>query len=297
MDNILTLVATTAGPLDPVLIDGVRDALFRLGAEVGRPNWLAPEKACDIAFSDLNTDQADSAARSILGKNAIDVVAQSAAGRRKQLLVADMESTLIRNEMLDELADFVGLRAEIAEVTARAMNGELDFEAALDARVALLARLPAATLVEAAARITEMPGARQLVTTMRKHGAYTAVVSGGFRYFTGKVRAQLGLDIDFANDLLIEDGKLTGKVARPILGRQAKYDTLVQLATERGLPLSATLSVGDGANDLDMILAAGLGIAFHAKPAVAARAKWRIEHGDLSTLLYVQGYRDTEFAS
>jgi phosphoserine phosphatase len=296
MENTLTLIAAEVGLLDLALIDGVRDALFRLGAEVGRPDWLAADRACDIAFGDLNTDQADAAARSVIGEHAIDVVAQPAAGRRKQLLVADMESTLIRNEMLDELAEFVGLGAEIATVTARAMNGELDFEAALDARVALLAGLPAATLDEAATRITEMPGARQLIATMRHHGAYTAIVSGGFRFFTSKVRAQLGLDIDFANDLLIEDGVLTGAVARPILGRQAKYDTLVQLATAHGLPLSATLSVGDGANDLDMILAAGLGIAFHAKPAVAARAKWRIEDCDLTALLYVQGYRDTAFA-
>jgi phosphoserine phosphatase len=205
-----------------------------------------------------------------------------------------MESTLIRDEMLDELAEHVGARAKVAAITARAMNGELDFERAVEARVALLAGLPASVLDEAAARIELMPGARALIATMRAHGATAVMVSGGFRCFTRKVAGLLGIDAEFANELVIEAGKLTGVVTKPILGRQAKYDTLIGQTAAAGLPLAASLAVGDGANDLDMILAAGLGIAFHAKPAVAARAKWRIEHADLTALLYAQGYRADE---
>jgi phosphoserine phosphatase len=208
-----------------------------------------------------------------------------------------MESTLIRNEMLDELADFVGLRDKITAITERAMNGELDFESAIDARVALLKDLPETVLEKCAEVIAYTPGADALVATMRRSGAKTVLVSGGFDFYTKKVRETLGMDVDFANRLGIEGGRLTGKVLRPVLGRQAKYETLVRLASEAGLPLSATVAVGDGANDLDMLLAAGLGIAFHAKPSVAARAKWRVDHGDLTALLYAQGYRGDEIVT
>jgi phosphoserine phosphatase len=209
-------------------------------------------------------------------------------------LIADMESTLIRNEMLDELADYVGARAEIADITARAMNGELDFESALEARVKLLAGLDESVLAETAAKIEFMPGSQSLAATMRLHGARLAIVSGGFRFYTRRVANQLGIPEEYANELEVVGGKLTGRVVPPILGRQAKFDTLVRLSAEQGLPLAATLAVGDGANDLDMIAAAGLGVAFHAKPIVAARAKWRIEHGDLTALLYAQGYHSGE---
>ncbi len=290
-DHVVTLIAAPGETLDAALIDDARAALFRLGAELGAPDWLAPDAVCDLPYADLNDDQAEAALRALIGPRPIDIVAQPQADRRKRLLVADMESTLIRNEMLDELAEFVGLSAEIAAITARAMNGELDFEAALDTRVGLLKGLDVATLEAAADRITLMPGATQLIATMRQEGALTVLVSGGFRFFSGKVRAALGLDLDFANELLIRDGRLTGAVGRPILGRRAKYETLVRLATEQGIGLSQTLAVGDGANDIEMIEAAGLGIAFHAKPSVAARAKNRIVHGDLGALLYAQGYR------
>ena len=295
LDHVLTLIAPDGGaPLAAGLIAELRETLYRLGAEVGTPDWLKPGQVCDLDYADLNADQADAAARRLLDTLPVDVVAQPKAERRKRLLVADMESTLIRNEMLDELADFVGLRAEIAGITARAMNGELDFEGAVEARVALLKDLPAKVLDESATRMELMPGAKALVATMRRHGAATVLVSGGFRFFTRKVAALLGMDREFGNDLEIADAKLTGRVIKPILGRQAKFDTLVQQATEAGLPLAATLAVGDGANDLDMIQAAGLGIAFHAKPIVAERAKWRIEHNDLTSLLYAQGYRAGE---
>lgn len=296
-DQVLTLIAGPDEALEPDLIAAVREALFRLGAETGAPATLAERRASDIPFGSLNADQADAAARQLLAGRAVDVVAQPRAERRKRLLIADMESTLIRNEMLDELAVFVGLHDEIAAVTRRAMNGELEFEAALEARVRLLKGLPVAVLAEAATRIEPMPGARRLVATMRRHGALTVLVSGGFRCFSAGVRQVLGLDLEFANELLLEDGVVTGAVGRPILGRRAKYETLVRLAAERGLPLAATLAVGDGANDIDMIQAAGLGIAFHAKPVVAARAKCRIEHGDLTALLYAQGYREAEIAA
>ena len=297
-DDVLTLIAPPDGTaLDERDVAAVRDRLRDLGADAERPDWLAPGRACDIAFRHLHYDQAEAVARHVLAALPIDVIAQPMAARRKKLLVADMESTLIRNEMLDELADFVGLRDRIAAITARAMNGELDFEGALDERVALLAGLDTATLDEAGRRIVLMPGAKTLVQTMRHHGALTVLVSGGFRYYSANVRAELGLDRDYANTLELADGKVTGKVSRPILGRQAKLDTLVQIAAELGLPLEATLAVGDGANDLAMILAAGLGIAFHAKPTVAAAAKWRIDHGDLTALLYAQGYREAEIVT
>jgi phosphoserine phosphatase len=293
-DHVITLIAET---LDIDLMEDLGAALHRLGAAVGYPRWLAPDAACDLDFTDLDPDQADAAARLLIGGRKIDVVAQPAADRRKRLLVADMESTLIENEMLDELADFVGLHDEIAGITARAMNGELDFESALEARVKLLTGMKIAVLKAAAKRIRLMPGARPLIATMRAAGARTVLVSGGFRFFTRQVASMLGMDAEFANDLDIAKGKLAGTVARPILGRQAKFDTLVREAAHAGLPLAATLAVGDGANDLDLIMAAGLGIAYHAKPIVAARARWRIEHGDLSALLYAQGYRADEIVA
>jgi phosphoserine phosphatase len=207
-----------------------------------------------------------------------------------------MESTIIENEMLDELAEFLGLRDEVSEITRQAMNGEIDFAAALVARVALLAGMKATRLAEAASRIRIMPGAAALVATMRAHGAHAALVSGGFTVFTASVRQTLGFDSDIANELIVEKGRLTGTVRAPIVTRETKLAALKSLAAERGLPLAACLAVGDGANDLPMIEAAGLGVAFRAKPAVAARARIRIDHGDLTALLYAQGYRESEIA-
>lgn len=274
-------------------------ALHRLGAHVGAPDWLGADEACDIPFDGLEADQATAAARGALAASfdgaAIDVVAQAAAGRRKALLVADMESTIIVNEMLDELADLLGLRAQVAEITRRAMNDEIDFSAALRERVGLLKGLPESALDEAGARIRIMPGAATLVATMRRHGAYAVLVSGGFRRYTGRIRSELGFDADVANELLVENGQLAGMVREPILTRDGKLDALKRFAAEQGLSLAATLAVGDGANDLPMINAAGLGVAYHGKPSVAARARVRIDHGDLTALLYAQGYRREEF--
>jgi phosphoserine phosphatase len=206
-----------------------------------------------------------------------------------------MESTMIENEMLDELAEFLGLRGKIAAITARAMNGEIDFAAALKERVGLLQGLPVARLDEAARRIRYSPGGATLVATMKKHGGHCALVSGGFTHFTALARRALGFDADSAN-VLKHDGKtLAGSVEPPILGKEAKLATLQRLVAEHGLSADQTLSVGDGANDLPMLKAAGLGVAFHAKPAVAAEVPARIDHGDLSALLYLQGYRRSEF--
>lgn len=292
--NVLTLIAAPAAAAQTgMAIEAVVAALRRLGAGVAPRRWLAPEIACDLPFDDLDPDQADAAARTALaelGGLPIDLVAQPEAGRRKRLLLADMESTIIVNEMIDELADLLGLRDQIAEITRRAMNDEIDFATALRERVALLRGLPETALAEAGTRIRITPGARALVATMRAHGAYAVLVSGGFRVYTAGIRDELGFDLDIANELLVEDGRLSGAVAEPILARDGKLASLKRLAAEHGLPLSATLAVGDGANDIDMLEAAGLGIAYHAKPALARAVRNRIAHADLTALLYAQGY-------
>ena len=296
MDHVLTLIGPPDS-LDERMLGQLRLALAELGADTLSPEWLADRSAADLPFSLLSTDQADAAARRLLAGQPIDIVAQPAANRRKMLLVADMDSTIVTGETLDELADFAGLRTHIAAITARAMNGEIDFKSALRERVGLLKGLPAETLELTYQRISYTPGAKTLVATMKAHGAFAVLVSGGFRFFTSRVRAHCGFDRDLANELQIDQGKLTGKVGEPILDRHTKLQTLVAVAAERQLPLALTITVGDGANDLDMIKAAGLGVAFHAKPVVALEARARIDHGDLTSLLFAQGYRRSEFVS
>jgi phosphoserine phosphatase len=291
MTHVLTLIADPAKPsIDRAC---VRDVARALGVNADSAVWLAEGVAVDLPFGG---GDASDAIRSALENRPIDAVAQPIAQRRKRLLVADMESTIIENEMLDELAEFLGLRARIAAITARAMNGEIDFAGALRERVGLLKGLPVARLAEAATRIRQMPGARELVATMRANGAYCALVSGGFTFFTAMVRAQLGFDEDRANRLLDDGATLTGLVGEPILGKEAKLESLRGLAAARGVPIEGTMAVGDGANDLPMLQAAGLGVAFRAKPAVAAATRARVDHGDLTALLYLQGYRRAEFA-
>lgn len=294
MQHILTLIAAPGG-LDPAQLAACRAGLEALGAEPGTPDWLSPREAADIPFRGA-AEIAVAAARKALGDAPVDAIAQPAEGRRKKLLVADMDSTIVTSETLDEVAAFAGIKDQIAAITKRSMNGELDFRAALIERVGMLRGLDVSAL-EATWRATEyMPGAATLVATMRAQGAITCLASGGFTFFTGRVRDQLGFDHHVSNTLMIEDGKLTGGVAEPIFDRNAKLATLTRLAAEHGLAMTATLAVGDGANDLDMIGAAGLGVAFRAKPVVAAAARARVDHGDLTALLFAQGIRRAEFA-
>jgi phosphoserine phosphatase len=298
MTHVLTLIADPAkSDLKDSIVAAVRDALTKAGARVAAPDWLATSIACDLPFSSLAGDRALATARSAVGSAPIDAAVLPVDGRRKWLLVADMESTLIENEMLDDLAAMVGIGEEVAAITRAAMNGELDFKNAVRERVALLTGLPIERMEEAAAQIRLMPGARTLVQTMKAHGAYTAIVSGGFLFFTNQVRGWLGADFDQANNLEIASGSLTGEVSEPVLDRDGKLNALKRLAHERKLTIEQTLSVGDGDNDLPMLQAAGLGVAFHAKKRVAEAVRVRIDHGDLTALLYLQGYRQSEFVS
>ncbi len=231
-----------------------------------------------------------------IGQQPIDIVVQDAETRRKKLLIADMDSTMIGQECIDELAAEVGLKEQVATITARAMNGEIAFEPALRERVALLKGLPIGVVDEVIAkRITLTPGGPQLIATMKAKGFYTALVSGGFTVFTSRIAATLGFDENRANILIEKDGFLTGEVAEPILGKQAKVDALIEIAGRLGITTDEAMAVGDGANDLGMIQLAGSGVALHAKPTVAAQAKIRIDHADLTALLYIQGYRKSDF--
>ncbi|WP_114376705.1 phosphoserine phosphatase SerB [Elioraea thermophila] len=295
MDQVLTLIAPAAGPtLADAHLREAAAALRAAGASLGSPTWLGPGEAADLPFSGLAPEAAEAAARAALDGESLDLAVLPAEGRRKRILVADMDSTIVVGETLDELADFAGLKERIAAITARAMAGELDFAGALRERVAMLKGLSAEALERTWERVAIMPGAAELVATMRAHGAVCALVSGGFRFFTARVRDILGFHLDRANELIIEGGRLAGRVAEPILDRASKAATLRALAEEHGVPLGATLAVGDGANDLPMLLAAGLGVAFRAKPAVAAAARVRITHADLRALLWLQGYRAEE---
>jgi phosphoserine phosphatase len=294
----MSLVATLiCNPVDPALDSTVVDGARAILPSPGPARWLFDEVAVDIPFTG-SEDIAGIAARlrQARGDLPIDIVVQPQAARRKKLFLADMDSTMIGQECVDELADFAGLKAHVAAITERAMRGEIEFEPALRQRVALLRGLPVSTIDEVLKkRITPTPGGRELVATMRAHGAYTCLISGGFTLFTSAVAAMVGFQENRANELKVEDGKLTGEVAEPILGRAAKLATLIELREAFDLDNIDTLAVGDGANDLDMIRQAGLGVAYHAKPAVAAAAAARIDHGDLTALLYTQGYRRDEF--
>jgi phosphoserine phosphatase len=298
MSLVATLICNPANPaLDTTIVDGFR-AVLPLAAPA---HWLFDGVAADIPFGAESHTKDELHAieqrlREIRGDLPIDIVVQPIGFRRKKLFLADMDSTMIGQECIDELADFAGLKAHVAAITERAMRGEIAFEPALRERVALLKDLPASVVDEVLAkRITLTPGGRELVATMRAHGAYTCLVSGGFTLFTRAVAAKIGFQENRANELIVSDGKFTGEVKEPILGRAAKLATLVDLVESFDLDDIDTLVVGDGANDLAMIQAAGLGVAYHAKPAVAAAAAARIDHCDLTALLYAQGYKREEF--
>jgi phosphoserine phosphatase len=294
MSLVATLICNPADPaLDSTVVDGARAIL----PSPGPAQWLFDEVAVDIPFESQDDIRAiENRLREARADLPIDIVVQPRALRRKKLFLADMDSTMIGQECIDELADFAGLKAHVAEITERAMRGEIEFEPALRERVALLKGLPVEVVDEVLAkRITPTPGGRELVATMRANGAWTCLISGGFTLFTNAVAAKIGFQESRANELLVENGKLTGEVREPILGRAAKLATLVELRESFDLDGIDTLVVGDGANDLGMIQQAGLGAAYHAKPAVAAAAAARIDHGDLTALLYAQGYRRDEF--
>lgn len=289
---VTTLLTAPADPrLEPALVENLRNAWGG-----GEARWLAPDEAVEFVTPYTSDNQAS--VWEDLQKMGVDLIVQPANGRKKLMLLADMDSTMIQQECIDELADEAGVGARVKDITARAMNGELDFEGALIERVGLLKGLPEAVISKVLdSRITLMPGGPELVATMRANGAYAALVSGGFTSFTTRIAEILGFDENRANTLLAEDGILTGDVARPILGREAKVTALEEITARLNLSEDQVLAVGDGANDLGMLNRAGSGVALHAKPSVAAQTDIRINFGDLTALLYVQGYAKSEFVT
>ncbi len=287
MEMVLTLVGNARQPLTTELINAVRAAV----AMPGPVTALGPDAsafALDLRPADISVQEERAVAA--LDGAAIDLALTPATNRRKRLLIADMDSTMITVECIDELADFAGVRDAVSAITERAMRGEIDFEGALLERVGLMQGLAEDVLQQAFdARVRLTDGARTLLATMKAGGAHAALVSGGFTFFTERVARLAGFDEHHANSLLFADGKLTGDVARPILGQQAKLDQLNRIIVALGIGLDDALAVGDGANDLAMIQASGLGVAFHAKPVTAAAAGARVIHGDLTALLYYQG--------
>ena len=297
MSHVATLISSPRLPA--VAQEVLRAAADVLGATAA-PAWLHEGVAADLFFEigDGEPDRLAASLRQALDGASVDVVIQPARDRRKRLFLADMDSTMIEQECIDELADYVGLKTEVSAITERAMRGEIAFEPALRERVALLKDLPVGVVDEIIGkRISLTPGGRALVGTMRAHGAYTCLVSGGFTLFTGPVAARIGFHEHRSNILVVDSERLAGRVEEPILGREAKIATLIELRERLGLRHDETLAVGDGANDLAMLGEAGLGVAFHAKPAVAAAAHARIDHGDLTALLYLQGYAASDLVS
>lgn len=287
--SVLVLSTNPANPeLDGNLIEQVKNDIG------GQMNWLQKDVGCELIG--FKAKDGFETAQAAFADAAVDVNVVSDEKRRKQLLIADMDSTMINEECIDELGDALGIKAEIAEITARAMRGELDFEAALDERVKLLKGLPLDRIKEVRReQISYAPGGRALVQTMRAYGAYTALVSGGFTLFADYFAKRIGFDEATANVLEFENDTLTGTVARPIVGQDTKLEKLQSLAKTHELDLSQTMAVGDGANDLKMIKAAGMGVAIHAKPVVAAEAQYRFNHSDLTGLLFLQGFAEEDF--
>jgi phosphoserine phosphatase len=282
MKFVLTLIAADGTALNVEMTEMVRDALRTLGAETGGMDWLAPDHACDIPFDDIAPDQADAAARRIIGEAAIDCIAQIANGRRKKLLLADMDSTMVTSETLDDLA-------------AQTVNGELDFANSVKERVMMLKGLSETALDAAYKRIEISPGAETAVRTMKANGTHCLLISGGFTYFTSRIAETIGFHEQMANDFMIEDGELTGGVSEPVLTKEVKLETLIARCREIGLKLAESVCVGDGANDVPMLQAAGLGVAYRGKPSVKKEIPARLDHADLTGLLFAQGYRLDEF--
>jgi len=295
MKSVLTLIAPAAGELSANTIEDVIEQLHHLGASIHGHDWLADREACDVMFSGAEHASCITVLRDLFSDTPLDMVIQPLEGRRKKLLLADMDSTIVTTETLDELAEYAGLKEQISKITERAMNGEILFRDALRERVGMLAGLDGETLAKTMDRVIYSPGARPLVRTMSADGAYTALASGGFRYFTGRVKQALGFDFEIGNEIEIIDGKLTGEIVGEIVTKAAKRETLISLAQQQGIDISETMTVGDGANDLPMLQLAGTGVAYHAHPIVIARVRHRIDHAGLDALLFLQGYRRDEF--
>ena len=290
-DRVATLIANPTNPcLTPQLADACRDAVGASGVY-----FLADGVACDLPLPDTSSEPEKWLVEALAGQP-IDWVVQQADQRRKKALIADMDSTMIQQECIDELADFAGIGEKVANITARAMRGELEFEPALRERVSFLKCQPESIIQTVLKeRITLMPGGKELIATMKANGAYCALVSGGFTQFTSAIADRLGFDENRANTFDIKEGHFTGNVISPILGREAKIEALLDVSKKRNIDAAEIMAVGDGANDLGMLNLAGSGVALHAKPIVAEQAKFRIDHGDLTALLYIQGYRKADF--
>jgi len=289
MHTVTLLCNPAARCLESALVESLRNAWGG-----GEARWLSPDVAAEFSIEAVPDNQWT--VWEDLQEISVDLVIQPCEARQKKMLLADMDSTMIQQECIDELAEVAGVGERVKDITARAMNGELDFEGALTERVALLKGLPERMITEVLnTRISLMPGGKQLVATMKANGAYAALVSGGFTAFTAKVAAELGFDENRANTLLTAGKTLSGDVARPILGREAKVNALEEITAQLGISEADVIAVGDGANDLGMLKRAGAGVALHAKPSVAAQCDIRINHGDLTALLYIQGYAQDDF--
>lgn len=290
----LTLIGNTkAEPLAPTHVEQVCDHLT-LKCE---QDWLAENEACDLFFdSALSAAEISAQSRDALCDTAIDSICTPIAGRRKKILISDMDSTIIDQECIDQLGEAIGVGQSIRKITRDVVNGDIGFSDALRQRMALMKGMEHELLERVyARRITLKPGARTMVRTMRHHGAFCILVSGGFSFFTSRIAGKVGFHDHQANELAFENGKLTGEVTEPILGRSAKLETLTRLCIERGLTASDVLAVGDGANDIKMISAAGLGVAFHGSDSLKKQANAHVDHSDLTSLLFMQGYRTSEF--
>ncbi len=298
MDSVLTLITNPLerrlGVLD---IDTARQALETLGAQTAPADWLSVDEAADVEFFDLDAKAAQAAAAQALKNEAIDVIAQSTLRRKKKLIIADMDSTIVAGETLDELAEFAGLKDQIAALTERAMNGEMGFTEALKTRVAMLEGLSEDFLESTMKRVQLNPGANTLIATMRTAGAFTALISGGFSFFTDRVREDVGFHMSLGNKLDIAHGKLTGHVVPPVVNKDTKLEMLTDMAAQQGLGMGDTFAIGDGANDVPMLMAAGMGVAYRGHPVAREKARACLNHADLSGALFIQGYHRDEFAA
>ncbi|MCE3231887.1 MAG: serB [Rickettsiaceae bacterium] len=297
MQNVITLITNPAKQvLDDFLINKVFIAIEKTKAKVSNISWLASDTACDIFFDSDSPEELNATLPVKLEGLNLDFIVQKNSNRKKKMLISDMDSTIIQQECIDEIAAKLGLKEKVSAITERAMNGELDFKDSLRERVGLLAGLDSSTLDDVYKNHIElMPGATELVQTMRKNGAHCVLVSGGFTFFTNKIAERVGFHANHANILEIANNKLTGKVTQPILDKNSKLDSLNQISASLSLTPDDILAVGDGANDLPMLKNAGLGVAYHAKPAVQEEVKFKINHTDLTSLLYAQGYKKEEF--